>query len=104
MYKILKCVLEEKRRGTCAESQVTVGGMVSEATQKKAIAEKLAPALNDLDAGEMFDKETGKIRIKPAPKPPKTLTAEEKMVADFKKLQSRPFSQYHVSIGFETSH
>ena len=93
MYKVLRCILDEKRRGTRAETSAAVKGEVTDEAHKKTLAEKLSPALLDLEGMELFDKETGKIKIKNAPKPAKTQTAEEKMLLDFRKLVAKPHPQ-----------
>ena len=97
MVKVLKCVIDERRRGTRAESSVSVKGEVSDQDHKKAVAEKLAPALNDLEGMELFDTETGRIKFPKPEKQAKKLTAEEKLAADFKKLTSKSYSQHVVT-------
>ena len=94
MVKVLKCVIDERRRGTRAESSVGVKGEVNDQAHKKVVAEKLAPALNDLEGMELFDAETGRIKFPKPEKPAKILTAEEKLAADFKKLTNKSYSQH----------
>ena len=87
-------MLDERRKGTRCETAVTIGGTVSSETGKQAVVEKLTPALEELSGLEFFDKESGKIKIKPTKtsKPPKALTVDEKTAADFQKLITKPGS------------
>ena len=96
MYKVLKCVVDENRRGTRSETGVTLGGGVVDPVAKKAVCEKLTPALTEIEGLEMFDKETGKIKIrtKPPPKEKKEATASDKMIADFRALIKKPGPKY----------
>ena len=77
------------------ETGVAVTGDVTDPVAKKALAEKLAPALSEMEGLEFFDKDSGKIKIKnrPNPKKKEDQTAEDKMVADFRALIKKPAPQ-----------
>ena len=89
MYRVLKCILEEHRKGHKGETSVSVSGEASDPAAKKSISEKMQSGLKALDNTQFLDKETGKIVLnKKNNKNPtaKVLTAEEKLVDDFSKL------------------
>ena len=93
MYKILRMVLDERRKGSRCLTGIQISGNVEGDAAKKAVTEKVTAGLEDLTGLEFFDAQTGKIKIKSKnPKPPKIQTVDEKMCTDFQKLQSKPGS------------
>ena len=86
MYKVLRVIVDQRRKGSRAETGVSLTGEVSDPVSKKAIAEKLAPALSEVEGLEFFDRDSGKIKIRNRANPKKEQSAEEKMVSDFKAL------------------
>ena len=88
MYKILRCVLDERRKGTRGEMSVSVSGTVEDEVSKKALAEKLTPALDDLESTGFLD-HSGKVVFPKVNKTKTSQTAEQKLVADFKALTKK---------------
>ena len=90
MYRVLRFLVDERRRSSRAETSATVGGLVTDDAAKKSIAEKISAPLNALEGMECIDRETGKIKLRKIKKEIKELTAEEKMVSDYRALIRKP--------------
>ena len=86
MYKVLKALLDERRRGSRSETCAAVGGQVNDPTAKADLCKQLKAPLEDLEGMELVDRDTGKIRIRKQKREPKPQTDDEKMVSDFKGL------------------
>ena len=84
MYKVPKALLDERRRGSRAESSVTLQGEVNDPAAKAAVASQLKGQLDDLEGQDLVDRETGKIKIRKPKKETKNMTDDEKLVHNFK--------------------
>ncbi|CAE7780089.1 unnamed protein product [Symbiodinium necroappetens] len=89
MYKVLKALLDERRRGSRGEASASVGGSIQDPAAKAAFAKTLASQTEKLEGMELVDRSTGKIVIPKPNKKPKPQTDDEKMVANFKALVTK---------------
>ena len=86
MYKVLRALVDERRRGSRTEASTSVGGLIKDPAAKEAFSKTLAKETEKLEGMEMVDRTTGKIVIPKPNKKPKPQTDDEKMVANFKGL------------------
>ncbi|CAE7385157.1 unnamed protein product [Symbiodinium sp. CCMP2592] len=100
MYRVLRFLVDERRRSNRTETSTTVGGLVTDDAAKKSIAEKIKAPLAAMEGTEYFDRETGRIKLKKPKKEPKETTAEEKMVSDYRGL-IRKFKSFDEKITVE---
>ena len=85
MYKVLKEVIQDSTTGSCASSELSLGGRVRSEGAKQILSKQLGKALEGMGSNQL-DLKTGRINSR---KPKKEKSAEQLAIAEAKQLHSK---------------